>query len=52
MGRKQTQVICKNVFKGGKNTPVKDQFTKQWTDMIIRMEEDKRKHTGKTGQDV
>lgn len=52
MGRKQTQVICKNVFMGGKNTPAKDQFSKQWTDMIIQLEEAKRKHPGKAGQDA
>lgn len=34
MAKTQTQVICKNVFKSGKDTAAKDQFTKQWISLI------------------
>lgn len=33
--------ICKSVFKGGKNTISKEQFTKAWIELINRIEKGK-----------
>ena len=42
MGKTGAQVICKSVFKSGENTTTKNQFTKQWIDLINQLEKSKR----------
>lgn len=41
MGRKQTRIICKNVFKSGGNTPSKESFTQLWLSLIPLSEKNK-----------
>lgn len=42
MGRKETQVVCKSVFKGGENATTADRYTKKWIELINRLEKDKK----------
>lgn len=47
MGKKETQVICKSVFKSGGNTTLKEQFTQKWIEVINQIEKNKRITTEK-----
>ena len=42
MSKTGVQVICKSVFKSGENTTTKNQYTKQWIDLINQLEKGKR----------
>ncbi|TQI66832.1 hypothetical protein LY85_1513 [Clostridium sp. KNHs216] len=47
MGKKETQVACKSVFKSGENTTLKQQFTQRWIEIINQIEKNKRITTEK-----
>ncbi|WP_444641639.1 hypothetical protein ACRQU7_15330 [Caproiciproducens sp. R1] len=47
MKKKEMQVTCKNVFKSGENTTLKEQFTQKWIEIINQIEKNKRIAIGK-----
>lgn len=36
------KIVCRSVFKGGRSTVTKDQYTQMWIDLINRKEAGKR----------
>lgn len=38
---KETQVICKNIFKSGTEKDSKEEFTKKWIELINQREKNK-----------
>ncbi len=46
MPEKTPPVICKSIFKDGKNTPSRESFTRVWINLINRMEKSRRDLTG------
>lgn len=43
----KTQIVCRSVFKSGKSTTSKSQFTKKWIELINKMEKGKTIHLAK-----
>lgn len=39
-----SQVLCRNVFKGGGNTPSVSRYTKAWIELINKLEKDQYIH--------
>lgn len=39
--KESRQTFCKSVFKSGKNTTSKREFTKKWIELINRVEKNK-----------
>lgn len=38
---KTDKTICKSIFKNGKNTTSKNQFTQKWIELINKLEKNK-----------
>lgn len=38
---RETQIICKNVFKSGSKTTIREAFTKMWIELINQQEKNK-----------
>lgn len=43
---KADKAICKSIFKNGKSSAIKNQFTKKWIELINRMEKSNRSSLG------
>ena len=41
MSETESQLLCKNIFKDGKNTTTKDNFTSAWINLINQLEKEK-----------
>lgn len=39
--KEMPEIICRSVFKNGKSTITKSEFTKKWTDIINKIEKEK-----------